>query len=540
MRGDSEARLENVRYVLERVRQGVPQLIGDILQEMAASCGADAALICHVTDQIALVAYSTDVQWLGTQLQTPVQSSLRKLGFAQVAVDAIPASHGIWAVARLSRSTPQSPMPPATRAGVESLGLVLDSLHDADGAAHTDALTNLPDRAATLHRLRETIAGATRGATTAALLFLDLDNFKSINDTYGHPRGDALLRSLAQSMRAMLRGGEFIGRIGGDEFCVLLPVVENVSDVTVAASRLCEVVTQTNEGISLSIGIALIPQHGKNEELVMARADAAMYRAKRSGTCYCVYDKDWTADIEPEQAAQQSAPGSARGLVPSFQPIFDTRSNRVVGAEMFPRLPLDPLSTGDGTSGALDTWMLAQALHFSGRWHAFGVDRLHVNVRLNDTGDLTNIRRVLNGASAAQLSNLSLEMQNSGSANDVLAEALKSLQSTHVRVGLDGFERSRLRIDELSQWNPDFIKLSLARNSALGGMRSLKRLAAVARALEWTVIATHVENVNDREMLAGLGVPLMQGFALAHPMTSLDFEQWLKFRTSIGFRTRPE
>lgn len=170
-----------------------------------------------------------------------------------------------------------------------NLGELIESRHQLKHLAQHDGLTELPNRALFDDRLRQALAQARRDQARVALLFVDLDGFKLINDTQGHHVGDLLLREVARRMEACVRNADTVGRRGGDEFVVLLPVVESDQDALRVAEKICAALTQRYEleGVSLtlsaSIGVALFPQHGADESTLARSADAAMYHAKQAG-----------------------------------------------------------------------------------------------------------------------------------------------------------------------------------------------------------------------------------------------------------------
>jgi diguanylate cyclase (GGDEF)-like protein len=155
--------------------------------------------------------------------------------------------------------------------------------------AHYDVLTDLPNRTLIGDRLKQALAYAKREKVLLALMFIDLDKFKPVNDTLGHEIGDLLLKQVARRLQQSVRGSDTVARIGGDEFVVLLPVIDNNHDAAVVAEKILQAlnkpfeVAQHSLNISSSIGIAVYPQHGTDEKLLLINADIAMYHAKKDG-----------------------------------------------------------------------------------------------------------------------------------------------------------------------------------------------------------------------------------------------------------------
>lgn len=158
-----------------------------------------------------------------------------------------------------------------------------------DNLAHFDALTNLPNRTLLEDRLKLALAYAKREKKMLAVMFLDLDLFKEVNDSYGHEVGDSVLKQVALRLSACVRESDTVARLGGDEFIILLPMIDAEGDASLVANKIVEAIeqpiyaTQTNLHVTASIGIAMYPQHGMNEKLLMLNADKAMYEAKKSG-----------------------------------------------------------------------------------------------------------------------------------------------------------------------------------------------------------------------------------------------------------------
>jgi diguanylate cyclase (GGDEF)-like protein len=528
---DPQGRLALLRAVLQRVSEGPSQLILNVLRDIAAASSADATLLLHATNDAAIVSFSTDAHYLGQRLSVPVKDALQHLGIRSVRVQTVPAPRGVWVLACISGQL--SPILAVPAGSLDVLAMLLGMLIKAEEpSTRIDVLTDLPDRSATLERLREVIANVDRSSGEAAVLFLDLDNFKSINDTYGHTHGDAVLRTIARRMRQVLRLDEFIGRLGGDEFCVILPSIDRMSQAELAAQRLCEVVSDVHEGVTLSAGIALIPKHGNEVEQLLSRADAAMYRSKRSRSNYCVYDDNWTHDIEIKQLpALKSEPSAASDFIFSLQAIVNVRLGRVVGVEMLPRW-LQPNHTVQQKMNALirvgeeikniDAWALSHALRETARLsQESSVKQIHVNVRADNGRHVAQLVEVLENAAPRARAGVSLEL--AATRWDSLVVAAEALLPTGTNVGLDAFDVCEFSVPKLHKLNLSFIKFSASSMDR----RAVQATVGLAQALGMDIIATHVEKETHRDSLRAIGIHLMQGFYFAPPMTSIDFKQWL-------------
>ncbi len=480
------------------------------------------------------IAFCTDSSLVGRPIDDASVEGLGLLGYGSVLVQPIDAGNPRWLLACAARRE-NAPLR-IDGAVLSAVHIVLGALADAQRERPgTDALTLLPDRTATLARLREYVASSARTNVPAALLFIDFNRFKSVNDTFGHARGDELLSSLSQRMRNVLRENEFIGRVGGDEFVVLLPVVDNIADATHAAERLCDAVTTAGEDVSVSIGIALTPVHALSAEELLLRADAAMYRAKRAQSCYAIFDPEWTRDDAYSALAYQAA-DIAQAFIVSLQPIFEVASGRPTRVEVFPRwshprLGLLPPKTflrePPHRTASVDAWTLTQAMRLGVRWRPHGIERVHVNCRIQDQRDATDLVRILKGATSQERNCISLELQNGGGSADAFADCVRLLREAGVQVGLDGFLARELSLLQLQQLNVSFVKISLGALERREDAQLLDAVTALARAFNWSVMATHVERAVGRQTLQSVGVQFMQGFASGQPLTVQDFDAWI-------------
>src|SRR5918992_4583469 len=269
--------------------------------------------------------------------------------------------------------------------------------------AHHDTLTGLPNRAMFADRAREAVAHARRHDKTAAFLFLDMDNFKQVNDRLGHDVGDNLLKIMASRLRASVRGDDFIARIGGDEFCVLMQEIADPREAAAVAQKLLHELGKSyrvgghDVTSGASIGIACVPQDGDEVNTLMRLADHAMYRAKelgRNGYQFFsgILNDDAAAAAE---LAEDLRAGVERGeLYLVYQPRFDIATRQVVGAEALlrwrhPRKGLLapeaflPLAEDPGLLSQLGRWILHQACAQGRRWMDAGIRPFSIVVNMS-------------------------------------------------------------------------------------------------------------------------------------------------------------
>jgi diguanylate cyclase (GGDEF)-like protein len=527
---DALERLNSLTAALDVLADGYASAVTFVLHDLLTLSGGDLAMLLRGTRSDAVVEFSTDREVVGRRFNLAEREPLKAVGRSAAILERLSKPNNAWTLAVGARKNAEAFTIPETALSV--IGMMLGAMQRAEERDAIDALTLLPARSATVSRLREVTAGAERRDMLAALLFIDIDRFKAVNDTYGHARGDEVLRTIAQRMRQTLRADEFIGRIGGDEFAVILPFLRDIEEAERTAQRLCDVVEEMEQGVSLSVGIALIPDHGESMEDLLARADAAMYEAKRADRCYSVAGSD-------QKAANAPAVGEMdvqRELLLCFQPIFDSISGRISRAEALPRwlhprlgvlAPGDFLRLSTQRTTAIDTWALEQALQRAPAWRtAYNLEQIHVNVSVRDDRDLDALVQILKDATPEARSCIALELQYV--AGGQLEHAVNLLAEGGVQVGLDGFQAIRLNLVDLSSFNLSFVKIAATALPQSEYQRVIKAVVGLAKIFHWNVIVTQIERPADSALEDHPGVRYLQGFRFAQPLTAADFEQWLR------------
>src|SRR6266404_4064604 len=340
--------------------------------------------------------------------------------------------------------------------------------HDArrlEFLAHHDTLTQLPNRAMFSERAREAVAHARRHRKTAALLFIDLDNFKTVNDTLGHEVGDALLKIISSRLKASVRGDDFIARIGGDEFCVLLQDIADPREAAAVAQKLLHELGKTyrigeyqvNSGAS--VGIACVPQDGEDVATLLRLADLSMYRAKDLGrNGYQFFSAMLNEDAAAAAAlVQELRQGFERGeLFLVYQPRFDIATRQVVGAEALLRWrhpkygvlapeSFLPLADDTGLLVPIGAWALREACAQGRRWLDAGIKPLTVVVnvtarQLRDGRIAEQVRAAL-AASGLPAESLLIEVSESvvRQVPESLEAALIAITNLGARLSVDDF-----------------------------------------------------------------------------------------------------
>ncbi|QEH37045.1 Phytochrome-like protein cph1 [Aquisphaera giovannonii] len=410
-----------------------------------------------------------------------------------------------------------------------------------------DGLTGLPNRNLLMELLRRSIADGGADRTPVALMLIDLDRFKEVNDTYGHHYGDELLRQSARRFRDAIRGEGTVARLGGDEFAVLLPGAGRQAAGRVAAAILGELARPfAMEGGELcevggSIGIALHPDHGGDGLTLMRRADVAMYAAKRSGggsTFYTPELDDTLLSRATLIAQLRRAVEEGDGLDLAFQPKFDLRSRRFFGVEALIRwrhpahnllLPdrFITLAEETGLITSLDRWVLRQAASQRRRWLARGVDldiALNVSPHSLLEGDLAGDVAGLVRELGLMPAGLTIEVTEGALMRDPerAAEVLRRLRDeSGIRVAIDDFGTGysslaylkRLPVDEV-KIDRVFVKDMVAEPRDASIVRTIIELG---HNLGLAVVAEGVEHAEALDRLSAMGCDQAQGFHLGRP-----------------------
>jgi len=340
--------------------------------------------------------------------------------------------------------------------------------HDArrlEFLAHHDALTGLPNRAMFSERAREAVAHARRHGKTAAFLFLDLDNFKNVNDTLGHDVGDTLLRTIASRLRASVRGDDFCARIGGDEFCVLLQEIADPREAAAVAQKLLHELGKSYRigehtlASGASIGIACVPQDGEDVSTLLRLADVAMYRAKELGrNGYQFFSPMLNQDALAASAmAEELRQALGRGeLYLAYQPRIDITTRQVVGAEALLRWrhprhgvlapeSFLPLADDSGLLVPIGAWVLREACRQGRQWLDEGIEGLtvvvNVTARQLRDGNLAEQVGIALEESRLPASSLLVEVPENivRQVPEALEAALTAVTASGARLGVDDF-----------------------------------------------------------------------------------------------------
>jgi diguanylate cyclase (GGDEF)-like protein/PAS domain S-box-containing protein len=423
--------------------------------------------------------------------------------------------------------------------------------------AFYDSLTGLPNRALFLDRLEQTLASVKRHGGSGALLFLDLDRFKEINDSQGHGVGDMALAEVARRLQGASRKEETLARLGGDEFVLIAENADHQAAVRIAL-RMQRVLSAPlvlmghSYSVGASIGIAFYPSDGDTSEDLIKRTDIAMYRAKASGGGYRLYQAEMGAELEKRLTIAKRLGGAmeAGELQLYYQPQIDLGSGEVIGAEALLRWKeptLGWISPGDfipiaeerGMMGPLGDWVMREACRQVCSWAEMGLTlngRLAINVSALQLEDPDIVGRLLDILHQAGLSPERFELELTESSMMVdperAVEVMELLSAAGFGLSIDDFGTGYSSLAYLKRFAADQIKIdiSFVRNMLTdpNDHTIVTTIIAMARSLGLKTTAEGVEEPGQAAALLALGCDFAQGYHFGRPESAASFqEKWL-------------
>jgi len=423
--------------------------------------------------------------------------------------------------------------------------------------AHYDALTGLPNRVLLAERLLLDMNRCQLQGRSLAVAFIDLDGFKTVNDTHGHTWGNLLLMEVAQRIKAVLRPNDCLARMGGDEFVAVLvdlelgqdcePVLHAILNAAATPVDVQGVATQ----VTASIGVTIFPQDGDDADRLIRHADQAMHIAKQMGrNRHCVFD---TAQAAQVSAKRESLHHIQRAVdqnefVLYYQPKVHMRSGAVVGAEalirwqhpergLLPPAAFLPAIEENALSITVGEWVIATALAQMAAWQTGGLAlSVSVNIgslQLQQEGFVASLAAALARYPTVAPQRLEIEILETSALQDIahVSSVMRACQALGVRFALDDFGTGYSSLSYLKRLPAELIKIdqSFIRDM-LGDVEDLaivKGVIGLANAFNREVIAEGVETILHGTALLGLGCHLAQGYGIARPMPAKDVPGWV-------------
>jgi diguanylate cyclase (GGDEF)-like protein/PAS domain S-box-containing protein len=425
-------------------------------------------------------------------------------------------------------------------------------------SAHHDILTGLPNRTLLAKKLTLAIKQSQRHGKLLALAYIDLDGFKKINDRYGHNTGDRFLIDVSAKFEQSLRAGDFLARIGGDEFIAVLSDLDNISDCEPVLQRILTAASQNivcNDNIlkvSASIGVTLYPKYGSDPDQLLRQADQAMYIAKDAGKgCYRFFD---IAPLEADRTRRENLEHIRQGFeknefVLYYQPKVNMKTNEVVGTEALIRwkhpqqgiLPPDaflPIIEGHLISIKIGEWVIDTALKQISIWQTQGLTiPISVNVgasQLQSGNFVTHLAGALAAYPKISPELLELEILETSSLEDVtqISELMNTCLQMGVKFALDDFGTGYSSLTYLRSLPADILKIDKSFVQDMltdtSDLAIVKAVIGLADIFNRGVIAEGVETKAHSEKLLSMNCTIAQGYGISRPMPADDFPLWFE------------
>ncbi|HJX09449.1 MAG TPA: EAL domain-containing protein, partial [Candidatus Binatia bacterium] len=439
-----------------------------------------------------------------------------------------------------------------------------------DYLAHHDTLTELPNRLLVGHRLTQSMNRARREHKKLAVLFLDLDGFKLVNDTLGHNTGDLMLKTAAERLKTCCREGDVLARMGGDEFIVVIPEIKRPDDAKRFARRLFSALSKPfvligrEIFVTASIGISIFPLHGDDVESLVKNADAAMYCAKGQGrNGLYVYDEALNIAASERMTLENNLRKAVERdeFVVYYQPRVEIATGRILGAEALVRWrhperglvypdQFIPVAEDTGLVVPISDRVLRTACMQNKAWQDAGLPPIQIAVNLSarqlQRRDALSVVKIALEQSGLAPQYLELELTESALMHnpEAAAMAFNRMKKIGVHLSIDDFGTGYSSLNYLKSFPVDSLKIDRSFiqdiTSDADDAAITRAVIAMAHSLNLSVVAEGVETIEQLEFLYGLGCDHMQGYFVSPAVAPEDFEQLLQDSQSsaqdqIGF-----
>jgi diguanylate cyclase (GGDEF)-like protein/PAS domain S-box-containing protein len=419
---------------------------------------------------------------------------------------------------------------------------------------HHDPLTGFPNRVLFMSLLEHSIRKAQRDHAQLAVLIIDVDRFKDVNDSFGHALGDRLLQLVGERLKTRLRAMDTVARLGGDEFALMLETVNGpdgaagVADEIIAMmDRPFQLATGIDVHVAVSIGLSLFPEHGSSASDLLQHADAALYRAKSEGRgCYRYFSEDLTTAARHRIGleARLHRAVAQNELRVFYQPQVNIATGRIEGAEALVRWqdPVEglmsparfiPIAEDSGLISEIGAWVLRQTCLQGQRWREAGLPPLRLAVNLSPKQFLRNqLESMITSAladSGFPPNCLELELTESGliEGDGPVLAMLNRLRAAGLRVAIDDFGTGYSSLSYLRRFSLDVLKIDKSFVDGLpqekDGRAIVAAIVAMGHTLGFTILAEGVENPRQLDFLRAVGCELYQGYLCSPPVPAEQF-----------------
>ncbi|MCL4127798.1 UNVERIFIED_CONTAM: hypothetical protein GTU68_066801 [Idotea baltica] len=424
--------------------------------------------------------------------------------------------------------------------------------------AHYDDLTNLPNRTLFSDRFSQAIAHSKRSNTSLCICFLDLDNFKPVNDTYGHDVGDQLLVEVAKRLKETIREEDTVSRQGGDEFTLLLSNIESKKQSQQLLARINSamsepyIIDHTTHKISASIGATLYPADDVDLDTLIRHADQAMYQAKLSGKNQQYF---FSPENDQQIAQRQTQLQEIKQALTNnefclyYQPKVNMKTGKVYGAEalirwihpekdLIPPIEFLPLIEGVALEIEIGNWVISEALQQLAQWHQLGIElEISINIssyHLQDENFLSHLENALNHYPSIQSQHLQLEILESSALSDleIVSDIIDHCQTfLGISVALDDFGTGYSSLTHIRDLSADVIKIdrTFVRDLLVdpSDYSIIEGIIGLANAFNHKIIAEGVETNEHGLVLLIMGCNEAQGYGISRPLPAHDLVEWL-------------
>ena len=439
----------------------------------------------------------------------------------------------------------------------KSLKILEEQRTQLEYQEHHDSLTSLPNRILFLDRLGQSIEQAKRDSKEVAVVFVDLDNFKEINDSMGHNFGDKVLVEVSKKIQTRMRGSDTLARLGGDEFCIILNNIDNADDISDFMATFMETlkeplnINNNTLYIGMSVGISIYPYDGKDAHTLFKNADAAMYKAKKSGRdTYAFYDEAMTKKSLERVTLETSLREALKKdeFVVYYQPQMDASKNKLVGMEalvrwehptlgLIPPNKFIPLAEDTGMIIELDRIVMKKAISQLLQWYEDGLNpgklALNLAIKQIEEKDFIEFITGLISSNHSLSKYVELEVTESQIMNnpDKSIARLKELSDLGISIAIDDFGTGYSSLSYLKKLPINKLKIdksfvdNMVTDAEDGAI--CKTIISLCKNLNLKVIAEGVEDEAQKEFLVENGCKFIQGYFYAKPMPASEMRKFL-------------
>ncbi len=429
--------------------------------------------------------------------------------------------------------------------------------------AQHDVLTRLPNRLLFKDRLSQAIAASHRSATQVAVLYLDVDDFKRINDSLGHAMGDNLLQSISQRLLTAVRASDTVSRHGGDEFVILLSELASPGDAAAMASRILEILAAPHDiagnslHVTVSIGVAIFPHDGEDAETLIANADCALYQAKENGrNCYQLFERHMNVLADRRRSITEDLRYALdrNEFVMYYQPKVSLATGKIAGAEALVRWhrpgrglvgPLDFISLAEesGLMIPIGQWILRESCRQASEWHAQGSSEIPISVNVSavefrSDAFLEGVRIILEETGLPPFL-LELELTETVLMRNVefILPVLHELRAMGVRLAIDDFGTGYSSLSYLRRFPIDTLKIDRSfmqdGNADASSAAIIGAVINLGKSLGHHVIIEGIESFEQIEPLVAVGADEGQGFYFSRPVNPAEFADLLSGQATL-------